>query len=87
MSNPYAKEYKKEDPMVERHKTTQRVGGPNTRLQRRVHGRYLDYGPMPHGYERSHKAYAKYMKTQKAKTGKTGGTRRRGRKTRSTRRR
>jgi hypothetical protein len=84
MPDEYAKKYPRKDPMVERMTTKQRVDGPNTRQQRRAHGRYLDYGPMPLGYERSHTRYAKWLRTQ----GKTGGrTRRRHRKSRSTRRR
>ena len=84
MPNDYEKKYTRKDPMVERMTTKQRVDGPNTRLQGRAHGRYLDYGLMPHGYVRSHTKYAKWLRTQ----GKTGGRRtRRGRKSRSTRRR
>jgi len=82
-SNPYAKEYPKKHPMVERYDTKQRVDGPNTRLQTRAHGRYLEYGLMPPGYATSHAKYAKWLRTH----GKTGGRTRRHRKSRSTRRR
>jgi hypothetical protein len=83
MPNDYEKKYTRKDPMVERMTTKQRVDGPNTRLQGRAHGRYLDYGLMPHGYVRSHTRYAKWKKAHPGQ----GGTRRRGRKHRSTRRR
>ena len=79
----YARKYPKEDPAVTRSKRPYRAHGPNTRQEARAHGRYLDYGLMPPGYERSHTKYAKWLKSQ----GKGGGTRRRHRKTRSTRRR
>ena len=83
--DPYARKYKKENPVVTHYTRKYRADGPNTRQEAR-HGRYLDYGLMPPGYERSHTKYAKWLKTQGNK-GKTGGTRRRHRKSRSTRRR